>query len=244
MIGQDIQYIFRGGYCCLFVELWSFSTSHLLNSDTKDTQCRSCTSDGCHFYTNWFSGYLHYIFSRFFRGGGGISYTREYGNFPSIFSFVLCSQMSTRIFPGEAQLQSNPPCERCPAGTYTNEGGRTECKPCPGPLLHECRKYRIFSVRASTVLSPREQATPPSVNIPRQAPCKRQLLHVHTYPINQFVPKDIHRMYKTDIVCLLYRNSTIEKLKSSTVQQIHALRDSITSKMYCMSCPFNVWLLS
>ena len=45
-------------------------------------------------------------------------------------------------------------------------------------------------------------------------------------------------------ICLLYRNSTNEKLKSSTVQQIHALCDCITSKMCCMSCPFNVWLLS
>ena len=31
----------------VFVELWSFSTSHLLNSGTKDIQWMSCTSDGC-----------------------------------------------------------------------------------------------------------------------------------------------------------------------------------------------------
>ena len=29
----------------VFVELWSFSTSHLLNSGTKDIQWMSCTSD-------------------------------------------------------------------------------------------------------------------------------------------------------------------------------------------------------
>ena len=68
------------------------------------------------------------------------------------------------------------------------------------------------------------------------------LLDIH--PVNQPETKDVHRMYKTSIVCLLYRNSTNEKLKSSTVQQIHALRDSITSKMYCMSCTSDECLLA
>ena len=46
----------------LFVELWSFSTSHLLNSGTKDIQWMSCTSDGCLLSQAGLPGSLRYAY--------------------------------------------------------------------------------------------------------------------------------------------------------------------------------------